>query len=170
MAENQDQEKLDYLGDLKIDKYALDQEWIRQPELYQKWAELSAMANILRDQLKNKTELVYAEIEEAVRKDPEKYGNPQTERGIKSAIIRDNRYQAVMAEYFTAKKRAAFLNIAKNNIGHQRKQALKELSDLYRRKYDSKNYIRDPEFDRQEAARALENSMRGVDLSRRIGK
>lgn len=76
---------------LFIDKYNLDEELVRQPQLYLDWALKSVEALKEKDNAKKDLDLVKAEAEESIRKNPKKYGivtkDKVTETMIKTAIV-----------------------------------------------------------------------------------
>lgn len=80
-----------YDRELSIDKYNLDEELIRQPQLYLDWALKSVEASKEKDSARKDLDLVKAEAEESIRKNPKKHGiiakDKITETMIKTAIV-----------------------------------------------------------------------------------
>lgn len=80
-----------YDRELFIDKYNLDEELVKQPQLYLDWALKSAEASKEKDSAKKDLDLVKAEAEESIRKNPKKHGiiakDKITETMIKTAIV-----------------------------------------------------------------------------------
>lgn len=131
---------VNFKEDLKIDQYALDTEWLKQPLLYAKWGEMSVNAASEKDFLKERLEVVLAEIDADIRKYPENYGNPSTERAIKSAITNSKKYQEANSKYLESCRVASLLSVAVTSFEH-RKRALTKLTELYISKYYSEPYV-----------------------------
>ena len=97
MAEN----KNDYMKELAIDLHRLDEEWAMQPQLYMKYSELAAQAQLDRDKAKERLDIVRAEIDDKIRINPLEYGapvdkndNPKlTEAWISGTIILQPEYR-----------------------------------------------------------------------------
>lgn len=77
-----------FLKDLSIDKYNLDEELVKHPQLYMEWALEVAEASADKDQAKKDLDLVKAEVETKIRKNLKKYGivGKATEGAVKAAI------------------------------------------------------------------------------------
>ena len=116
---------------LKIDQHHLDAEWMRQPSLYQEWAEELAHAVATKDRAKERVELVKAELDKEIRGDPEAFEIAKTtETVIQATIIQQPEYKKVYHEYLEAKEDAAVLDGAVQALEHKRK-ALEKLVELY---------------------------------------
>jgi len=72
---------------LKIDRYVLDQELVKQPQLYSGWAIKEAEAANEKEWEKHRLELIRAQVEIKIRKDPEEYGIQNITEGIIKASI-----------------------------------------------------------------------------------
>lgn len=121
----------DYKKSLKINKYDLLNELVKQPQKYMEWVEISARANIERDEAKTRLDIVKAEVEADIREDPEGYdlGENPKEGAIKAAIIRDRRVKKAQREYMKAIEKSYILTRAETAF-HQRKSMLTSLVQL----------------------------------------
>lgn len=126
-------------NDLEIDKFALDEEWEKQPMLYLKYAEDLAISEINRDNLKDLIEVEKASVERKIREKPEEYGitGKPTEGAIKAAILGNKEIEKITIEYFEASKEAKLLGAVVKSLDH-RKKALEKLVDLFLAGYFSK--------------------------------
>lgn len=114
----------------EIDKHRLDREWQLQPRLFHEAADKLAEAESEVDRLKGVLELVAAEVELDIRKNPEGYGikrisNPAVEK----AVILDKQYQEALEDYHKAKRAARHLQAEVRYLEH-RKSAIEHLSKL----------------------------------------
>ena len=88
-------QEFNYEQDLAVDPHSLDEEWLRQPGLYMKYSEATAEAEKKRNQAKESVDVVKAELDRAIRKDPAKYGiDKVTETAIASSIFLQPEYKA----------------------------------------------------------------------------
>jgi len=132
----------DYKKDLKIKKYDLLNELIRQPQKYMDWAERSVKAGIERDEARNKLDITKAEVEADIRNEPTEFGldeNPK-EGGIKAAIIRNKKVKRAQKDYFIALERANILSKAEVAF-QQRKSMLTSLVQLDTRLHFAEPYV-----------------------------
>ena len=122
----------EYKGDLKIDKYSLDEELVNQPSLFMKWAEEYVFALERRDKAKEKLDIVKAEIDADIRNNPKDYGfdGKVTEAGISACIIQQEGYSKVNSELIEANKEVNIYAAAKEAMGHK-KSSLAKLVELY---------------------------------------
>lgn len=123
---------INYRADLKIDRYNLEEELIRQPQLYMQWAIKSANATIEKEEAKNKLEVVKADIDKEIRSDPERYGFPDgkaTEAGVKLQIAKHKRVKRYTKLYLEALRDEKILAEAKTAF-HHRKKMLESLVSL----------------------------------------
>jgi hypothetical protein len=133
--------KRSYEEDLTIDRYALDDEWVKQPTVFMEWSEHYAQAILERDRAKEKLDLIRAEIDADVRTNPEKYDLQKiTESAISSAIIQTKEYGDAMNIYIEAVKFVNILGGAKDALNHK-KAALENLTRLYLENYYAKPNI-----------------------------
>lgn len=79
---------MNYQDDLQIDINALHEEWLKQPVLYMKYAELAVQAQKERDKAKENLEVVRATLDRAMRKEPGNYGlDKVTESALSATIV-----------------------------------------------------------------------------------
>lgn len=123
---------MSFSDDAKIDKHQLDYEWLRQASLFHKYAEAHANAMFERDKLKERLDLVKAQIDSAIRSDPEDYGflTKPTEPAISSAIIQDLDYIEAKTSYLNAIREMNIVVGARIAMEHK-KAALETLAKLY---------------------------------------
>lgn len=115
----------------EIDKHRLHLEWERQPKLFHAAAEKLAEADSEVDRLKGIMELVKAEIELEVRREPTSFGikGRVTDSAIEKIVIVDKRYQDAQEDYFTERRLARKLKAEVDYLSH-RKTAIEYLSKL----------------------------------------
>lgn len=128
----------EYRGKLAIDKHAMDDMWLQQPQIYQEIGERLALEISLRDQAKDDLADVMAELDAQVRElhaDDEK---KPTETAIKNEIKQDEAYKAALR-----RSRALELNVqrltALKDSFHQRRYALQDLTTLWTGGYFTSN-------------------------------
>ena len=126
---------LNYEEDIRIDTTALDVEWLEQPELMRKYAQHVAEMEKLRDEAKERLEVGRAQIEMAIRNDPEKFGLKKvTEGGIQSIIPLQEEYRRLVQEYNDSKYEYG-VAVAAVRAVDQRKTALENLVKLLTTSY-----------------------------------
>ncbi len=124
-----------YKKDLEIDEQSLDLEWLRQPNLYMEYAEQLVEAKMEEADVKNRLEVVTAELDNRVRNDPNLTGSSKvTEAGIKNWIIVQLEYQEALKEHNEVKNKVMLLEAAVKALEH-RKKALENLVILLNAKY-----------------------------------
>jgi hypothetical protein len=122
---------MSFKDDLKIDKYSLDEEWLKQPSLFLQWAEETVEAQSVRDRCKDVLDLTRAELDSDVRSNPLKYGLDKiTEGAIQNIIIQNVRFREVTEKHLVSIKEAKILDVAREAFEHKRK-ALEALTQLY---------------------------------------
>lgn len=121
----------EYQQDLTIDKNALDYEWQRQPNLFQKYAEEAANANWERDQAKENIEIVKAGIHKEVSENPNVFGIEKvTVDAVKSAVTSHEKVKKAVKKFLRLKYEAEILMSAKQAFEHK-KTALEHMAKLY---------------------------------------
>jgi len=122
---------------LSIDRDRLDEEWVNQPRLYYKYAEMLADARLKHDTRKNQLELVRAELSNKIRKKPEEYGLDKiTESVVEGTIILQEEYQDVVNKVNKAKHQMEVIQAVVVALDHKKK-ALEKLVDLEFQNYHS---------------------------------
>ena len=122
--------KVNYEKDLSIDEFALDREWKYQPSLYFKYAEQQAIAGKIRDEAKEKLDVVKAELDSIARKELPAFGKKITENQITNWIIQQKTYQEASANLIQANYEANMMANAVRAMDH-RKAALENLARLW---------------------------------------
>lgn len=126
---------IDYERDIQIDETALDVEWLQQPHLMLRYSQHAVEMRKKLDLAKEKLDLVRAELDSEIRKDPEKFGIAKlTESAIQAAILQNPRYIEANRELIDAKYEA---DIARSAVEafQQRKDALENLVRLFGMQY-----------------------------------
>lgn len=138
-----------YKDHLKIDKYALDEEVIKQPSLYAFYAEQYPLALERRDLTKLHMEELYAELDGIIRTGAASSGAKITEKAIEQKILLDKDYADIQREYIVAVAEANNMGIIKMAFEH-RKDCIEMLIKLYLSGYFSEVEIRSQEASSKE--------------------
>lgn len=123
---------MNYKKDLKIDRYNLEEELIRQPQLYMTWAIKAANASVEKEEAKSRLEVAKADIDKRIRNNPEKYGyhdGKATESAIKLEIAKHPKIKRRNKQYLEALRDEKIMTEAKNAFQH-RKKMLESLVQL----------------------------------------
>lgn len=140
---------------VEIDPYRLDEEWVRQPKLYHKYASLAADARQRMDEAKNGLEVIKSELYREIVSNPEAHGLAKTtEASIANAITSAKEYQDAVQEHIDAKHALAIIEAGVQALDH-RKKALEKLVELHVADYYSKPKVR-----KGEAAEYIKESTR----------
>lgn len=140
-------------NDLRIDRTALDEEWLRQATLYHFNAVQLADARLDLDEAKDRLAVIEAELDLAIRQDPEKYGiSKLTEKAIEHAVVLSSRYQKAKEETNQAKHLTDVLNAKVTGLDHKKK-ALEFLVQLENREFYSEPKAKEQWEDRQSKER-----------------
>ena len=131
---------MSFREDLVIDVNNLDTELLMQPQLYAKYGEELAKTKTKMDKLKDKLELVRAELDTDIRKDPTLYGlekgKKPTEAQIQSLILQQPEYKRALDRYYKVKEKYETLKVAVTAM-EQRKSALENIVRLIALQYFS---------------------------------
>ena len=128
-------ESRNFEQDMTIDESALDVEWLGQPVLTIKYAQLSAQAKMELDRAKMELDIATASLDLEIRKNPEKFGLPKvTEGAIVSIIAMQESWKKVNEKYFEAKYNQSVMADAMRAIS-DRKDALENLVRLHGQQY-----------------------------------
>ena len=128
----------DFEKDLQIDKNYLHHEWLGQPVLFAKYANMAAEAREAMERAKQKLEVTRSEIDANVRKRPADFGvDKTTENAVASAVIKTELFQSAQEEVNQARLN---FNILSNAVTafEQRKYALENLVRLFLANYWAK--------------------------------
>lgn len=133
----------DFQKDVRLDKYALDQCALEQPELFAHWATLWADAVNDRDRCKDRLSLVRSECVSEIRSTPSEFGwtkhdKPPTEAFITSAICGHKNFVEANEDYLAASHEVNTLAVAKEAFDHRSKMIV-VLAGLYSSSYFSGN-------------------------------
>jgi len=95
---------MNYEEDMRIDETALDIEWLEQATLMLKYSRHAAEVRAAFDKAKEKLELTRAELDKAIRKEPELFEVEKvTDKAIESAILVQPEYKRASEEYLQLK-------------------------------------------------------------------
>jgi len=121
---------------LKLDIMSLDTACLEQASLYEEMGESWAEAVAERDRVKERLTAKRAEIDEDVRKHPEKYnsGDKITETWIGNKVSQDAEVVTLNDELITCQYNVNMLSTGKESIEH-RGNALRFLIELYKGNY-----------------------------------
>jgi hypothetical protein len=128
-----------YSDDLEIDINALEKEWEKQPSTFMYYSKKEAFAQEEKDRAAQKLNIIYAEMDSKVRKNPSKYGitaEKPTDTAIKQVILRSEDYKTAEENVIIKTKQMRILSAAVIAFEHK-KRALTKLTDLYINNYYS---------------------------------
>ena len=116
--------------DLTIDRYALDDAWVLQPTIYQMHADEAAEDERDRDRAKANLELIEAELDTKIRRNPINYGlEKPTEGAVKATVPQQPEYKAALKEFIDARYTCDVSNNLVKALDHK-KAALEYLAKL----------------------------------------
>lgn len=115
---------------LQIDKHALDDCLIEQPDVYYQVSEQLVQANAERDTLKLQLEELMAKEDQAIREKVARTGEKTTEAGIQNKIRTTVSVQALQAKYMDKRREAEEWGALKEAFS-QRSFMLRELVALF---------------------------------------
>lgn len=162
-----------YRKQLKIDRYRLDSELIRQPQKYMDWALLAAKAEIETKETEQKYDLIKGSVEKKVRSDPERYGLKEkpTEAAVKHEALKNKKVKRYFKYYMDALQNEKILKRAEKAF-QQRKGMLEALVQLNVQLHFAEPKL--PQGQRESVDRAVSNDIksqlkkkRKLDIKRR---
>lgn len=128
---------MNYEEDVTIDGQALDQEWLRQPQLMMKYCRHSAQAQKDLDAAKEKLDVVRVTLDKDIRSNPEKYELSKiTDAVVANTIILQESYTEENGNYLQVKYEADMAKGAVRAL-EQKKDALEYLVKLFGMNYFS---------------------------------
>lgn len=128
-------EELDYVADIRIDPTALDVEWLRQADLMRKYATHAAATKMAMDDAKERLDVVKAQLDRDIRKDPSQFGlDKVTETAVQSTILLQEAYTQGNQAWSEARYENDIANAAVRAID-QKKTALENLVRLLTASY-----------------------------------
>lgn len=122
---------MSYKEDIYIDKFALDEEWLRHPGKYHRYAKKLAKAKQEKDQSKKDVLVVRAKAALSIRKNPTAHGfDKLTDKVVEALVTTDK--TVIKAEQLSVDKayKAEILQVAVTAFDH-RKKALEDLVRLH---------------------------------------
>jgi len=121
-----------------IDKFKLDEEWERQPDLVDDAGNYVTAARKERDIAKSRLELVKADLYQKITKDPAEYGlSKTTEKAIDSTIILQADYMVATKAVIETNYLLGLLESYLNSLGDKRK-SMEALMKFYEFSYYAK--------------------------------
>ena len=120
-----------------LDPNRLDTSWLNHPREYHQQAERLAEAEDTFARAKAARDVVKAELDTAIRKDPTSFGLPKvTDEGVKNTIIVQARMQVAETSVLDAKNKMAHIAAIVDALEHKKK-AMEMLVQLESRDYFS---------------------------------
>jgi len=127
--------EIDYEKDVNIDESALDVEWLQQPSLMKRYADMATKAERNEALKKESLDLLRAQFDLLIRKTPEDFKIDKiTEAVVANTILTLEDYQEANKEYLEAKFER---KNADNDVKaiEQKKTALENLVKLHGQQY-----------------------------------
>lgn len=118
-----------YREDIKIDKYNLDEELIRQPQKFLDFALLWNEAADQKEKMRTRLDLEKAKAELRIRKELSESEEKITEKVITATVLKDKKVKRANKKYLSALKYERTLSDVKTAF-RQRKSMLEKLVDL----------------------------------------
>lgn len=126
---------MDFENDMSIDETALDVEWLEQPRLMIKYAQIAAEAKRRFDKAKEQVEVIKADRDKDIRTNPSEYEITKiTETVIQNTIVLQGDYKEAQLEMIDAKYEFEMSRYAVQAM-QERKEALENLVKLYGMQY-----------------------------------
>lgn len=120
---------------VEIDEYNLDKEFYEQPKLMRRYAFKVADLRLIVAERKAAVDLVKAELELAIRAEPENYGVKKvTEKLVEAVIITQDEYKTALKKYNRAKHKLDQYQAIVSALEH-RKSALEGAVKLHGQGY-----------------------------------
>lgn len=113
----------DFNDDVYIDKYQLDEELVKQPQIFYDWAKAEVIAGDEASRLKDEAEVIKAKIEIRIRANPTLYDLPDNpkEALIKAAVTINRKVRKANKKYLRALKTQRLLAKAEKAMEHRKK-------------------------------------------------
>jgi len=122
-------------------EFELDKEWVAQPSLYLKFATALADARARYDQAKAQLDVIKANVNLEVRKEPQEFGiSKVTESVVSSAVATDVRVVKAQEAVTKARHEVDILTAAVTALEHK-KAALEKLVQLHLASYYAKPVV-----------------------------
>ena len=109
--------------DVYINKYKLDEELVRQPQIYYDWGKAEVIAADEAAKAKDRWEITKAEMEIRIRKQPTLYDLPDNpkEALIKAAVVVNPKVKRAYRRYLRMLKEQRLLAKAEKSMEHRKK-------------------------------------------------
>jgi len=120
----------EYRNDLKIEEHNLDEECLKQPFLFEKYAQRLVPIYKLRDELKIEIEKFGAKLDGVIREAASAEGKKVTEAIVQNEIARNVQYQDLQQKYINVCAETKEAEIIKEAF-QQKRDMLKILTELY---------------------------------------
>lgn len=128
-------EEINYERDVTINQDALDVEWLDQPKLTFKYTAHESKCRKELEELKSELDIVSADLDKAIREDPEKFGLPKiTETAIRNVITAHPDFKEVQQAVRDAEYELNMAQAAVRSI-YAKKDALENLVRLFGQQY-----------------------------------
>lgn len=127
-----------YRDKLVIDKHAMDDMWLEQPQIVQEIGERAALEMSLRDQAKDDLADIAAELDTEVRELHANDDKKPTETAIKNEIKQDKTFKAAQKRLRSLELNVSRLGTLSNSF-HVRRYALQAMTDLWAAGYYTSN-------------------------------
>lgn len=132
---------MSFKDEMKIDKFALDEECANQPVFFHEMAKAEADAKDLEDKAKEVLRVIEAETELTIRSNPDKYKIAKiTESMVKATIAVQPEYKGAMTAYLKAKHNTAIIKAGTLSL-HQKSTHISDLVRLHIKDYYSEPMI-----------------------------
>lgn len=122
--------------ELEIDKFNLDNEWMKQSSLYMKYAELSVEANKILEEKKLLLDVKYSSKYSSLKAEAEKSGLKSTDTSIKSMVETNDEIISIREDIIKAEYNYKMLQKIEASFS-MRKSALENLVFLFTKSYYS---------------------------------
>jgi len=140
---------------VQIDEHNLDKECVKLPSDYLKYSHLAVDAKRDLEDMKNKLEVIHAELAKDIRSNPENFGlDKVTETAVASTVLVQPRYQKFVARLQTLKHDADLAQAVVWALEHK-KRTLTLLVELY-----GMGYFSSPKISKQGREALREKTMR----------
>lgn len=123
---------------LEIDKYEIDEEIVRQPQLFFEIGEAAVKAAAERDFAKDELKRIDAELYGTLRRKLEKGSGKATEGQVTNAVLTDKQHIRAVKRYIRANEKSDLLQALKEAF-NQRSYMLRDLASLYVANYYEKS-------------------------------
>lgn len=151
--------------DFEIDKYNLDDEWVKQPRNYHNCAE--SLANAKKDVAfaRNELKLIEAELKMKIHKEPQKYGlSKATDKLLEAAVVIQQDYQRATNRLIEAEHLVDLIQAATRGLEHK-KSGIEGLVYLESRDYYGE--LRPPKGTQEQMRRVERDAAFGRSKTRR---